>query len=86
MADGLRFRPPRIEVTAVTDWVLFRAFGAGQSDAVQAAVDGAQAVRLAGDLGLTERIGGRMPEAELAREVGQEAARGFSAAAAAGCK
>jgi len=82
---SFRFRPPAVALTPELRWVLLRAFAAG-SAAVPAAVDLAEAARLAARLGLAARIGSRArPAAELAGapEAAAELARASRVAAVA---
>lgn len=61
-------------LTAEVRWALVRAFGPPHAP-FSDRLDAARAAALAGDLGLVERIGARVPSSNLAAELGREAAR-----------
>jgi Uncharacterised nucleotidyltransferase len=61
-------------VTPEVRWALLRAYGPPQAP-VPDAVDGPRALAAAGDLGLVERIGARVPAPVLASELGRDVAR-----------
>lgn len=61
-------------MTAELHWVLLRAFGPARGP-FPGRVDGPQALALAADLGLVERIGARVPPSLLVAELGPAATR-----------
>ncbi len=69
-----RLSPPEMALSAEIRWVLLRGFGPAQRPFAER-VDGSQAAALAGDLGLVERIGARVPSSLVVAELGREAAR-----------
>jgi hypothetical protein len=75
---GLPFTPPAVALTQELRWVLGRAFGPTQGP-WRGALDGAEALRLAGALCLAERIGARVAPPPLLEELGREAALSLSA-------
>ncbi len=87
MRTGIRFRPPRVELSREADWALQRAFGpASGPEEARAGIDPAQALELAQALGIAERIGSRTAAPQLETELGSEVAgrlRDMTAAAAA---
>jgi len=66
--------PPPVALTTEIRWVLLRAFGPPQAPFPDR-VDGPRAAALAGDLGLVERIGARVPSSLLVTELGSDVAR-----------
>src|SRR3954468_7948249 len=73
----LRFRPPRLEPSPETRWMLLRAFGPVAAPA-SSQVDPPAALALARRFEVSARIAARQGRERLAAELGPEAAAGFA--------
>jgi len=82
MRTGIRFRPPRVELSAELEWALARAFGPPVAPAEgQHGLDPQKALKLAHSFGLAERIGARASQELLTAELGDASAAAIREAA-----
>jgi hypothetical protein len=79
MENGFRFDPPEFELATDTVWVLARAFGPMDVPFGER-VDSSRAIDVSERLGLTARIGARIPAGRLLAEVGEMAVATFTKA------
>jgi hypothetical protein len=80
MRSGVRFRPPRVDLSAELAWTLERAFGSSGTPSRHPRQNPVAAADLAEQIDLMARVASRVDRSQLFDELGEAAANRFSEA------